>query len=81
MTEPLPPTAPDALPMLTPVARVEGVSVPLIQPQKSSRGGRARWAVALVATLVVVLVAGGLWVVAGAGRCRPLPRRAGRPAR
>jgi hypothetical protein len=67
VTEPLPPTAPDALPTLTPVARVEGVSVPLIQPQKPSRGGRARWAVALVATLVVVLVAGGLWVVAGAG--------------
>ncbi len=66
MTEPLPPTAPDALPTLTPVARVEGVSVPLIQPQKP-RDGRARWAVALVATLVVILVAGGLWALAGAG--------------
>jgi len=49
------------------VARVEGVSVPLIQPAKRPRGGRARWAIALVATLVVVLVAGGLVAFAGAG--------------
>ena len=67
MTEPLQPASPDALPTLTQVARVEGVSVPLIQPVKTSRGGRARWAIALVATLVVVLVAGGLVAFAGAG--------------
>ena len=67
MTEPLQPASPDALPTLTPVARVEGVSVPLIQPVSAPRGGRARWAIALVATLVVVLVAGGLVAFAGAG--------------
>ena len=67
MTEPLQPADPDALPTLTQVARVEGVSVPLIQPAKTPRGGRARWAIALVATLVVVLVAGGLVAFAGAG--------------
>ncbi len=67
MTEPLQPASPDALPTLTQVARVEGVSVPLIQPVKTPRGGRARWAIALVATLVVVLVAGGLVAFAGAG--------------
>ena len=67
MTEPLQPASPDALPTLTQVARVEGVSVPLIQPVRSPRGGRARWAIALVATLVVVLVAGGLVAFAGAG--------------
>ncbi|MFI5261123.1 MAG: DUF3352 domain-containing protein [Candidatus Limnocylindrales bacterium] len=67
MTEPLEPGTPEALPPLTPVARVEGVSVPLVQPTRTSRGGRGRWVVALVATLVVVLVAGGLIVVAGAG--------------
>ncbi len=67
MTEPLPPDSQDPLPTLTPVARVEGVSVPLIQPTRTPRGGRARWAIALVATLVVVLVAGGLVAFAGAG--------------
>ena len=67
MTEPLQPASPDALPTLTQVARVEGVSVPLIQPVRPPRGGRARWAIALVATLVVVLVAGGLVAFAGAG--------------
>lgn len=67
MTEPLQPADPGALPTLTQVARVEGVSVPLIQPAKTPRRGRARWAIALVATLVVVLVAGGLVAFAGAG--------------
>jgi len=67
VTEPLQPADQDALPTLTQVARVEGVSVPLIQPAKAPRGGRARWAIALVATLVVVLVAGGLVAFAGAG--------------
>jgi len=68
VTEPLPPASPDALPTLSPVARVEGVSVPLIQPARPpARGGRARWAVALVATLIVVLVGGGLIAFAGAG--------------
>ena len=73
MTEPLQPASPDALPTLTPVARVEGVSVPLIQPVKPPRGGRARWAIALVATLVVVLVAGGLVAFAGAGAASVAP--------
>ncbi|HTS15453.1 MAG TPA: DUF3352 domain-containing protein, partial [Candidatus Sulfotelmatobacter sp.] len=68
MTEPLLPHDTDHLPALSQVARVEGVSVPLIQPARPpARGGRARWAVALVATLIVVLVGGGLIAFAGAG--------------
>lgn len=80
MTEPLPPDSQDSLPTLTQVARVEGVSVPLIQPTRTSRGGRARWAVALVATLVVVLVAGGLVALAGAGATSVGPAYAPRDA-
>jgi Protein of unknown function (DUF3352) len=61
---PSPQAVTETIPGMTPVARVEEVSAPLTKPVRG-RGGRARWLVALVATLVVVIVAGVIIVVAG----------------
>jgi len=72
--QPAPPSSPatppagpqiEHLPGMTPVARVEEVSAPLTTPVRTG-SGRARWLVALLATAVVVLVAGAIIVVAGA---------------
>ncbi len=63
--DPAPGSAPDDLPAMTPVARVEGALTPTPPAAARPKASRGRWVVALVATLLVVIVAGAIAAIAG----------------